>query len=151
MSVAQEMQRRSVTPEGARSNSSGTPILEKEKQKMMVSPEHIANIESEAVEEIASATDIPGLMRIRAGYLGKSGSVSRLLRRLDGMDPEVRGTAGRVANALKNRIEDLVLEKRIELVDPDYVNPEKLERLAQWVSQIPEDLTPDPDDPPPLV
>jgi phenylalanyl-tRNA synthetase alpha chain len=64
----------------------------------------IAQIEQQIVAEIAAAADEAALERVRVSALGKSGSVSTLLRTLGSMKPEERKEKGPLINGLKERV-----------------------------------------------
>lgn len=75
----------------------------------------LALLEVKAREEIAAATSSQVLVQVRAGYLGRKGSVASVLRSIGKMDPEQRGAMGRDANRLKARIEEWVASRKDEL------------------------------------
>jgi phenylalanyl-tRNA synthetase alpha chain len=80
-----------------------------------MSTEHLAALEAEAKDAIAAASDLQALTETRNRYLGKSGSVSGLLRGIGGLDAEQRRLVGAAANASKERIDALVAARRDEL------------------------------------
>lgn len=61
-------------------------------------------LRSEILTQIAQANDIKALEAVRIAALGKSGSVSALMKTLGTMNPEERKTQGPVLNALKEDI-----------------------------------------------
>ncbi|MCU0670257.1 MAG: phenylalanine--tRNA ligase subunit alpha [Myxococcota bacterium] len=61
---------------------------------------------------MASAQSLAALAEIRAGFLGKKGSVSSLLRGIGALAPEERARVGEAANVAKERIEGFVRERR---------------------------------------
>ena len=68
-----------------------------------------------AREEIAGAQTPQALTAVRAAYLGRKGSVSQLLRGIGDLAPQERARMGQVANAVKQRIEGFVAERRAAL------------------------------------
>jgi phenylalanyl-tRNA synthetase alpha chain len=82
---------------------------------MATGTEHLAALEAEARDAIAAATDLQSLTETRSRYLGKSGSISGLLRGIGGLDAEQRREVGAAANASKERVEAWVSARRDEL------------------------------------
>jgi phenylalanyl-tRNA synthetase alpha chain len=68
-----------------------------------------------ALAQIASADAIDALEHLRVQLLGKSGSVTGLLKQLGGMPPEQRKAAGEEVNRAKNSIADAIAERRATL------------------------------------
>ena len=64
----------------------------------------IEQLEHQIVAEIAAAADEAALDRVRVSALGKSGSVSALLRTLGAMRPDERKEKGPLINGLKERV-----------------------------------------------
>ncbi|MFI4972149.1 MAG: phenylalanine--tRNA ligase subunit alpha, partial [Hyphomicrobiales bacterium] len=64
----------------------------------------IAQLENDLLIAIASAKDEAGLEAVRVAALGKSGSVSVLLKTLGAMTPDQRKVQGPAINGLKDRI-----------------------------------------------
>src|ERR1700754_1762886 len=64
----------------------------------------IAALETEISAAIAAATDEPSLEAVRVSALGKSGSVTGLLKTLGGMSPDERKVQGPAINGLKDRV-----------------------------------------------
>lgn len=74
--------------------------------------ENLEALEAKARSDIAEATSVQQLVEVRAGYLGRKGSISALLRSIGGLDPEERGRVGQAVNAAKERVEVCVNERR---------------------------------------
>lgn len=72
----------------------------------------IEQLEATLIAQIEQAADIAALEAVRVSALGKKGSVSELLKSLGGMDPETRKTMGPKINGLKQRITDLISDKK---------------------------------------
>ncbi|HEX3163211.1 MAG TPA: phenylalanine--tRNA ligase subunit alpha, partial [Pseudolabrys sp.] len=64
----------------------------------------IAKLEQEILASVASAKDEAALESVRVSALGKSGSVSALLKTLGAMTPDERRTQGPIINGLKDRV-----------------------------------------------
>jgi len=64
----------------------------------------ITRLESELLAAIAAAKDEAALEAVRVSALGKSGSVSALLKTLGGMTPDERKEKGPAINGLKDRV-----------------------------------------------
>src|ERR1041385_221483 len=64
----------------------------------------IATLETEISAAIAAAPDEAALEAVRVGALGKSGSVTALLKTLGGLSPDERKVQGPAINGLKDRV-----------------------------------------------
>ena len=64
----------------------------------------IAALEAEITNAVASAKDEAALEAVRVAALGKSGSVSALLKTLGTMTPDERKLQGPAINGLKERV-----------------------------------------------
>src|SRR2546430_6176500 len=69
-------------------------------------------LEPEILTAIAGASDEATLEAVRVGALGKSGSVSALLKTLGGMTPEQRKEQGPLINGLKDRVTAAIAARR---------------------------------------
>ena len=72
----------------------------------------IATLEQEILGAIAAASDEAALEAVRVAALGKSGSVSALLKTLGGMTPEERKAQGPLINGLKDRVTAALAARR---------------------------------------
>src|SRR5260370_42502135 len=63
----------------------------------------IEQLEAKTLGDIAAATDEAALEALRVATLGKSGSVSALLKTLGSMTPDERKAQGPLINGLKGR------------------------------------------------
>lgn len=61
------------------------------------------------------AADLAALEEIRIGALGRSGSVTALMKGIGSLPPEERRPAGRALNEVKNAVADAIDRKRAEL------------------------------------
>src|SRR5476651_1195827 len=64
----------------------------------------IAALENEITTAVAAAKDEAALEALRVSTLGKSGSVSALLKTLGSMSPDERKVQGPAINGLKDRV-----------------------------------------------
>jgi len=67
---------------------------------------------SEAQAAFAAAADAPALEQAKARFLGKSGSLTELLKGLGKLDPEARRTAGAEINQCKTAVEAALEARR---------------------------------------
>jgi phenylalanyl-tRNA synthetase alpha chain len=77
----------------------------------------IATLQTEVLAAIAAAKDEAALEQVRIAALGKSGSVSALLKTLGTMTPEERKTNGPAINALKDEVNTALNTARTALKD----------------------------------
>ncbi len=77
----------------------------------------IAALERDTLAAIAAAADEAAVEDVRIAALGKSGSVSALLKTLGGMSPEERQTRGAAINALKTEITEAIAARKGALKD----------------------------------
>jgi len=75
----------------------------------------LAELVERALAAIAAVTDVQSLQETRARFLGRSGSISGVLRGLGELPAEERRELGQAANAAKERIEETVRARRAEL------------------------------------
>jgi len=75
----------------------------------------IAQLEQEVLATIASAKDEAALEAVRVGALGKSGSITSLLKTLGSMSPDERKSRGAAINQLKNLVTEAIAKKKDEL------------------------------------
>jgi phenylalanyl-tRNA synthetase alpha chain len=116
----------------------------------------LPTLETELLAAIAAAADEAELEAVRVGALGKSGSVSALLKTLGTMVPETRKQQGLLINSLKDRIttaidarrdalKNVALDRRLntEMVDvtlPVREPPAEAGRVHP-ISQVVDELT----------
>jgi phenylalanyl-tRNA synthetase alpha chain len=75
----------------------------------------VSTLEQQIGGAIASAPDEAALETVRVAALGKSGSVSALLKTLGGMTPEQRKEQGPLINGLRDRVTAAIAERRTVL------------------------------------
>jgi phenylalanyl-tRNA synthetase alpha chain len=74
-------------------------------------------IVSEALASFAQATDSPRLEQDKARFLGKTGSLTELLKALGKLEPSARKEAGAAINAAKSVIEGALDDRRRAIAD----------------------------------
>ena len=72
----------------------------------------LEQIVGEAIAQFAATSDAAELERVKAGYLGKSGRLTELLKGLGKLSPEARREAGAQINKAKDRLEAALAERR---------------------------------------
>jgi len=113
-------------------------------------------LETELLTAVANANDEPALEAVRVASLGRSGSISALLKTLGTMSPEARKEQGALINGLKDRVtaaitarkealKKLALDQRLntETLDvtlPVSEPPAELGRIHP-ISQVVDELT----------
>ena len=75
----------------------------------------IAQLESELLAAVSSAKDEAALEAMRVAALGKSGSVSGLLKTLGAMTPDERKARGPAINGLKDKVGGAIAARKDEL------------------------------------
>jgi phenylalanyl-tRNA synthetase alpha chain len=73
---------------------------------------NVERLEQEILAALASADDETALEAVRVAALGKSGSVSALLKTLGGMTPDERKVQGPLINGLKERVTEALAARR---------------------------------------
>ncbi len=81
--------------------------------------EELKSILENAKSEISNATDSKQLNDLRVKYLGKSGVVTSLMKKLKDLPPEERPNFGKVVNELKDQIEVLLEERKSQLMEAE--------------------------------
>jgi phenylalanyl-tRNA synthetase alpha chain len=72
----------------------------------------IAKLETDILGAVSTSQDEAALEAVRVAALGKSGSVSALLKTLGGMTPDERKQNGPAINGLKDRVTQAIAERR---------------------------------------
>lgn len=75
----------------------------------------LKRIETTGKEEIMGAATLDALEKIRVAYLGRNGALTLILRALKDLLPEARKITGEQANQLRQKIEELIAQKRAML------------------------------------
>lgn len=76
-----------------------------------------AELADAAVAELSAASDADALAQVKSRYLGRSGSITALLKTIPTLEPSQRREAGQAINAAKRRVEALFAERRSGLMD----------------------------------
>jgi phenylalanyl-tRNA synthetase alpha chain len=77
----------------------------------------LAALEADLLRAVDDAADLSALESVRVGALGKSGSVSALLKTLGALSPEERRTRGPEINGLRDRVQAAISARRQILED----------------------------------
>jgi len=72
-------------------------------------------LESDVLAQVAGATDLQALDAVRVAAVGKTGSISGLLKTLGAMSPEERKTQGAAINALRDKVAEAIAAKKAGL------------------------------------
>ncbi|MBP7501543.1 MAG: phenylalanine--tRNA ligase subunit alpha, partial [Aquabacterium sp.] len=82
-----------------------------------------------AQEAFAEATTPADLENAKARFLGKSGSVTELLKGMGALTPEEKKTRGAAINQAKQRVEAALTERRQALLDAELAQQLRAESL----------------------
>ena len=75
----------------------------------------LATLEAEIVSAVEASADLAGLDAVRVTALGKSGSISALLKGLGAMGPDERREQGPLINGLRDRVQAALAERKTAL------------------------------------
>jgi phenylalanyl-tRNA synthetase alpha chain len=75
----------------------------------------LTTLEAQITAEIAAAADPAALDAVRVSALGKTGSISNLLKTLGAMSPEERREQGPLINGLRDRVGAAIAERKAHL------------------------------------
>jgi phenylalanyl-tRNA synthetase alpha chain len=75
----------------------------------------LTSLEAELTIAVATAGDLAALDSVRVAALGKTGSISNMLKSLGSMSPDERKTAGPAINGLRDRVAALIGERKAGL------------------------------------
>jgi phenylalanyl-tRNA synthetase alpha chain len=75
----------------------------------------LSTLEAEISAATGAAADLVQLDAVRVAALGKTGSISNLLKSLGAMSPDERKTAGPTINGLRDRVAALIAERKAGL------------------------------------
>ncbi|MCX6704854.1 MAG: phenylalanine--tRNA ligase subunit alpha, partial [Candidatus Woesebacteria bacterium] len=78
--------------------------------------EELINIKNEAIAQISGAKDGRELEELRAAYLGRNGKFTLLVKKIKDVPQESRKTFGITLNESKTAIENLISDKKQELI-----------------------------------
>src|SRR4051812_43709040 len=77
--------------------------------------ERLQELQAEALQKVAAATDLKELNDIRVAYLGKKGPITEVLRGMGKLSAEERPKMGALVNVVRETITSLIEEKQAEL------------------------------------
>ena len=86
-------------------------------------------IKEQAFAEIRVCEDMPGLEKIKVKFLGKKGELTSVLRGMGQLSSEERPVVGKVANEVRDSIQEFLDEKITALKQKDTANKLKEEKL----------------------
>ena len=92
-------------------------------------PSDLQALVQSAQEAFAEATTPADLENAKARFLGKSGSVTELLKGMGALTPEEKKTRGAAINQAKQRVEAALTERRQALLDAELVQQLRAESL----------------------
>ncbi|WP_411289160.1 phenylalanine--tRNA ligase subunit alpha [Phenylobacterium sp.] len=75
----------------------------------------LSQLEAGLTAQIAAAADVATLEAMRVGALGKSGSISELLKTLGAMSPDARRERGPLINGLRDRVAAAIAIRKTDL------------------------------------
>jgi len=75
----------------------------------------LKTLESDVLAQVAAAADLSALDAVRVAALGKTGSISGLLKTLGAMSPEERKTQGAAINALRDAAATAIADRKATL------------------------------------
>ncbi|PTT08948.1 phenylalanine--tRNA ligase subunit alpha [Caulobacter sp. HMWF025] len=75
----------------------------------------LKTLESDVLAQVAAAADLSALDAVRVAAIGKTGSISGLLKTLGAMSPEERKDRGAAINALRDVVQTALAEKKAAL------------------------------------
>lgn len=93
--------------------------------------EKLEDIKLSALDELRAAAEKVQLENIRVKYLGKKGELTQILRGMGGLSPEERPLVGKVANEVRETLENAIAKATEEIK-----NKEKEKRLQSEIIDI---------------
>lgn len=91
--------------------------------------ERLKKIESEAERALTDITDLEQLEALRVEFLGKKGRITEVLRRMGKLSAEERPQIGQAANFLKERLHNIIENKKTEIEQEVRVRKMEEERI----------------------
>lgn len=74
--------------------------------------EEIINLKNQALSQILCAKDAAELEQIRIDYLGRSGKLTEVIKKIRDADPAERKQIGQIINEVKNTVEKLISDQK---------------------------------------
>ena len=81
--------------------------------------DRLQQLQTDALAELAAATDARAVEALRASLFGRSGRLTTLLRGLGGEDPARRPATGKLANAVRAELEVAITDRLATLMEAD--------------------------------
>jgi phenylalanyl-tRNA synthetase alpha chain len=81
--------------------------------------DRLQQLQTEALAELAAATDARAVEALRASLFGRSGRLTTLLHSLGGEDPTVRPATGKLANTVRDALEAAIADRLTVLLKAD--------------------------------
>jgi len=81
--------------------------------------DRLKQLQTDALAELAAASDARAVEVLRASLLGRSGRLTALLHGLGGEDPAQRPATGKLANAVRDALEAAITDRLAVLVEAD--------------------------------
>lgn len=91
--------------------------------------ERLKKIESEAARALTDITDLEQLEALRVEFLGKKGRITEVLRQMGKLSAEERPQIGQAANFLKERLHNIIENKKTEIEQEVRVRKMEEERI----------------------
>ncbi len=91
--------------------------------------EELTALKEEALKKISEISSSESLERIRVEFLGKKGKLKNILKTLGKLEPEQRKEIGKLANSIKEFIEEKLKEKEKQLKEKTLQEKLEKERL----------------------
>ena len=89
-------------------------------------------------QKLAEAQNAAEVEDLRVSFLGKSGSVTELLKSMGGLSPDEKKTMGQAVNDLKNKVAEAIAEKQRELRERELQR--EIDALPTFDVSAPKDL-----------
>ena len=99
----------------------------------------ISELREKFKEKLKEAKSTADVEELRVAFLGKSGSVTELLKSMGGLSPDERKTMGQAVNELKEKVAEALAEKLQELKEAELKR--EIEALPTFDTSEPVDLT----------
>ena len=98
----------------------------------------VSEVKVAFLQALNTASDLEALEKIRVEYTGKKGYVTELLSQMKDLPNEEKKTFGQAVNVLKNEVNDLISEKREELLKKQL--EEELNKMPEFDISTPANL-----------
>ena len=82
-------------------------------------PDRLKQLQTDALAELAAASDAAAVEALRSSLFGRSGRLTQLLRRLGEVDPVERPASGKLANSVRDALEVAIANRLASVVTAD--------------------------------